>query len=438
MIKEFQQHLQNQFPYLLQNSFYIAVSGGIDSMVLVDLCEKLNLSFEILHCNFTLRNTESEAETSFLKAFASQKNIPIHIQYFDTQSYAINNKLSIQLAARALRYDWFKEQMKQNNIQYLLTAHHLNDSLETFIINLSRGTGLNGLIGIPQINENIVRPLLIFSREQIALYAQQNHLEWKEDSSNQSDKYLRNNIRHNIVPILEGLHTNFLESFHQTSLYLQQTQVLVQDALQKAYQDVVSNVNDHVLRFDLQLLMQLKPYTLYLHYWLKDFGFTAWEDIYNLAEAQTGKKIGSPTHTLLKNREELLLYPNDSAILEYIALEIDTIPYSNESIPIRIEFCNTSYPTISSANCIFVDYDKIKMPLVLRKWKEGDVFYPLGMQGKKKISKYFKDEKYSLLEKQNQWMLCSENQVVWLLGKRQDNRYKITNTTKTILKIQYK
>lgn len=215
MLNQFQNHIQTQFPFLNESKFFIAVSGGIDSMVLVDLFLKLEYEFSILHCNFQLRGNESEAETQFLRDFCKANQIHYILRYFDTNEYAEEQKLSTQLAARELRYNWFQEKLNQNNFQYLLTAHNADDNLETFLINLSRGTGLEGLTGIPAQNDYIIRPLLPFSRDEILAYAEENNLIWKEDSSNASDKYLRNKIRRQIVPILKELHPTFLENFQK-------------------------------------------------------------------------------------------------------------------------------------------------------------------------------------------------------------------------------
>lgn len=241
MLEKFQNHIQSQFSFLNESKIFIAVSGGVDSMVLVDLYQKLQLNFSILHCNFQLRGEESEAETQFIRDFGKKNQIPYIIHYFETEKYAKENKLSIQLAARKLRYNWFQDELKNKNFNHLLTAHHADDNLETFLINLSRGTGIEGLTGIPKQNNFIIRPLLPFSRTEILQYAKENQVEWKEDSSNQSDKYLRNKIRHQIVPILKELHPTFLDNFEKTQFFLQQNQQFVENTSNEVYEQVVHN-----------------------------------------------------------------------------------------------------------------------------------------------------------------------------------------------------
>jgi tRNA(Ile)-lysidine synthase len=238
MREQFAQHIKTNFPFLANEPFYIAVSGGIDSMVLVHLCAQLNLNFEVVHCNFMLRGAESDAETQFIESFCNSNGIPIHTKYFDTNTIATNTKESIQITARNLRYDWFQEIISLG-FDYVLTAHHLDDSLETVLINFSRGTGLEGLTGIPAQNVNFIRPLLPFSRDEIENYALENKIQWREDSSNASDKYFRNKLRHDIVPILKEFNTGFLDSFQNTLHHLQQAESLVNDASKLGFEKVV-------------------------------------------------------------------------------------------------------------------------------------------------------------------------------------------------------
>lgn len=433
MLLKFQNHLSVSFPFLKGKKLLLAVSGGIDSMVLVNLFQQLDYDIAIAHCNFQLRGEESEDDETFVKTVGEQLKVPVHTIKFDTQKQAEAHKTSIQVTARNLRYDWFSKLLEENKIDFLLTAHQLNDSLETFLINLSRGTGLDGLTGIPAQNENIVRPLLPFSREEIATYAKENNIQWREDSSNASDKYLRNKIRHDIVPILKELNPSFLNSFQNTLDNLQQAQSLVDDASRIVYRKVVEDLHLQK-KINLTELMQLPNYRAYLYQWLKPFGFTAWEDIYDLALATSGKQIFSTDFVLLKNRTDLILFPKNT--------EVETDSYwiakgeKEVKIPLNISFCKATDISHQARNTIFVDENKLTYPLEIRKWKEGDFFYPMGMEGKKKVSKFFKDDKLSLIDKSNVWLLCSEGQIVWIINKRQDSRFKVDNNTTNTLQIQ--
>ncbi|HQW68909.1 MAG TPA: tRNA lysidine(34) synthetase TilS, partial [Flavobacterium sp.] len=360
--------------------------------------------------------------------------IPYFLNSFNTLEFAKENKLSIQLAARKLRYDWFYKLMNENGFDYILTAHHLDDSLETFLINFTRGSGLDGLIGIPEQNDKIVRPLLIFSRNEIETFAQENNIAWREDSSNASDKYLRNKLRHDLLPILKELNPSLLSSFENTIKNLKQSQSLVDDASKMVYEKVASEQENQIV-FDLDLLLKSQNHQAYLFSWLSDFGFTDWDSVYDLVSAQSGKQVMSNSHVLLKNRNAFLLFPRKENSEEVI-YPIDK-GQNEVKVPLNLTFCNVSDISVQSTNVIFVDAEKLQFPLTIRKWKEGDFFQPFGMNGKKKVSKFFKDEKLSLLEKSGIWLLCSNDKIVWIIGKRQDDRFKITETTTKILQINY-
>lgn len=434
MLEKLKNHLAESFPFLEQKKLFLAVSGGLDSLVLLHLFQQLPYEIAILHCNFQLRGLESFGDQNFVQEYADTNGIPLFFTQFDTTAFANDYKLSTQVAARELRYNWFYEQLETKNFDYVLTAHHADDNLETFLINLSRGTGLDGLTGIPPQNDSIIRPLLPFSRQEIENYAKEHHIQWREDSSNASDKYLRNKIRHNLIPILKELNPTFMSSFEKTQNYLQEAQTMVEDASIIVYQQVAKQEGDAIY-FDLKQLKRLPNYKSYLYQWLNEFGFKAWDDVYDLVESQSGKQVFSTDYRLLKDRDSLILSPLnlENENQEYL---IET-PQEQINIPLNLSFSKVAEISIGSNTTIFVDEDKLQFPLVLRHWREGDSFKPFGMEGKsKKVSKLFKDEKLSLIEKENTWLLCSNNQIVWVLGIRQDDRFKIDNTTKNLLKIQ--
>lgn len=435
MLIKFQNQLKQSFPFLKEKKLLLAVSGGIDSMVLMNLMHRLKYNFVVAHCNFQLRNTESDEDERFVVSICEKLKIPFFTVKFDTNKFAKDYKLSIQLAARKLRYDWFYELLAKEDCDYILTAHHLDDSVETFLINFIRGTGIEGLTGIPTQNEKIIRPLLPFSRQEILDFAHENKIEWGEDSSNASDKYLRNKLRHDVIPILKELQPNLLPSFEKTIKNLQQSQSMIEDASKLVYKIVVVE-HDNVLKINLKELLKWPNYIAYLYYWLKDFGFTAWSDIADLVYAQSGKQVFCEEFGLLKDRDYLILFPKKETELEEVFL-IQKIE-NQVNIPLKFEFCNVGDTTISDANSIFVDEEKIQFPLKLRKWHDGDYFYPLGMKGKKKLSKYFKDKKLSLIEKSKTWLLCSNEQIIWVIGMRQDERFKVETNTNNIIQIRLK
>jgi len=434
MLEKFQNHIASRFPFLEGKKIFIAVSGGLDSMVMLHLFQQLPYDIAVLHCNFQLRGLESFGDQDFIQNYCDQNEIPLFSTKFDTEAFAKDYKLSTQIAARELRYSWFYELLETENFDYILTAHHADDNLETFIINLTRGTGLDGLTGIPEQNDKVIRPLLPFSREEILKYAEENNIEWREDSSNATNKYLRNKIRHDLVPILKEINPNFLNAFQKSQSYLQESKEMVEDASIMIYQQVAKEAGDDI-HFDLNQLKKLPNYRSYLYQWLNEFGFVAWNDIYDLVESQSGKQVFAAEFRLLKNRDTLILSP----ILEEDEKEEFKIDenVTDVNFPLKLKLSQVDDITIDSNKSIFVDAEKIQFPLVLRKWNEGDVFHPLGMKGQsKKVSKFFKDEKLSLIEKGKMWLLFSDNQIVWVVGMRQDERFKIENTTNKILKIE--
>ena len=434
MQQKFENHIAQNFSFLLGKKLLLATSGGLDSMVMADLFRKLPFEIAIAHCNFQLRGLESFGDQDFVKNYADANGIPLFLTQFDTEAFAKDYKLSIQVAARELRYSWFYELLETKKYDYILTAHHADDNLETFIVNLVRGTGIDGLTGIPAQNEKVIRPFLIFSRSEIKDYAKENNIDWREDSSNASDKYMRNKIRHNLIPILKELNPDFLSSFYKTQAYLEESQAMAEDASIMVYQQVAKE-NGEEIHFDLNQLKKLPNYKSYLYQWLNEFGFSAWEDIYDLVEGQSGKQVFSSGFRLLKNRDFLILTPVDfQEEDEEVFISKDQMEVK---VPLNLSFSKVADISLVSNSTIFVDEDKLMFPLVLRRWKQGDSFQPFGMEGKsKKVSKFFKDNKLSLIEKRNTWILCSDNQIVWIVGLRQDERFKIESSTKEILKIQ--
>ena len=434
MLQAFRQHLDSDLGFLKDSRLLLAISGGLDSVVLAHLCQKLDLKVSFVHCNFNLRGAESDADEKFVLELSEDLELEIFIKSFETEVYAKQEGISIQMAARELRYNWFSELAEQLHFDYILTAHHADDNLETFLINLTRGTGLEGLMGIPEVSDKIVRPLLPFSRETMEIYAIAEQIKWQEDSTNASTKYLRNKLRHDIIPILKQMNPQLLQNFQTTISNLQDSQNIIEDAIVKVQKKVVE-VADNQIKLNIKKLKKLSDPKAYLYHLLKDFNFTAWNDVVNLLDSQSGKQVFSSTHRLLKDRDFLLLSEIVSAS--------DEIPISilKEDRTITTLFGELFFDKVdaiaeTSKNCIYVDADQLKFPLILRKWEEGDFFYPLGMKGKKKLSKYFKDEKLSLIDKEQIWILLSGVDVVWIIGKRADDRLKITESTTNILKIE--
>ncbi|AZJ34811.1 tRNA lysidine(34) synthetase TilS [Tenacibaculum singaporense] len=435
MLQQLAKHIDEQFSFLKEKKLLIAISGGVDSVVLTHLLHQLQFNTSLAHCNFQLRGKESDLDELFIKELGKSLNIQTFTTRFNTNEYTTKNKLSTQLAARELRYSWFDSLSKENNFDYILTAHHADDNLETFLINLSRGTGLEGLTGIPSINKNIIRPLLIFSREEIITFAKKNNIEWREDESNSETKYLRNKIRHQIVPTLKELNDSVLKNFNKTIDHLKESQQIIDDKIADITHEIVSKEGD-LLKINIEKLLKLSNPKAYLYQLLKSYKFTEWNDVYNLIYAQSGKQILTKFYTLLKDRDFLLLLrTNEKSSFEK---EYFIIREENKEItaPIKLQLKKVLKKTNINKENIYVDYELLNFPLKLRRWKSGDFFYPKGMIGRKKVSKYFKDEKISIVNKNKIWLLCSsKNEVIWIVGKRQDRRFLPTEKTTKLLKI---
>lgn len=433
VLNEFKEHIENQFPELLKNKFILACSGGVDSVVLAHLCCQCRLDFAMAHCNFKLRCSESDEDERFVRELAKKLKKPIWVKQFNTQTYVESQKISVQMAARELRYAWFNELMDTQHIKMLVTAHQLDDNLETFVINLSRGTGIKGLIGIPPKTETIARPLLPFSRVRIMEYAIREQIDWREDQSNAETKYLRNKIRHEIIPLLKETHPAFLDNFQATQNYLKQIAEISEAHLNEVKARLF-RVDNEVVHISIESLQTLNPIEAYLHGLFNEFGFTAWSDIGQLLTAMSGKEVLSKTHRLVKDRGELLLSRiNKEELVEYPIQETT----KGIEVPITLSFESVDNIGKTAPNVLYVDKETLKYPLVLRKRQKGDYFYPLGLGGRKKLSKYLKDEKMDIISKEKQWVLCSENKIVWVVGKRLDDRFKITPHTTKILKITW-
>ena len=430
MLNQFKEHISVNFPELLENHFLVACSGGVDSVVLAHLCAMNKMDFSIAHCNFQLRGSESNMDAFFVEDLAKKIGKNIYIKDFDTISYININKVSLQMATRELRYRWFEELMKINKIKTLVTAHQADDNLETFIINLSRGTGIKGLTGIPVKTSNISRPLLKFSRAQIMQFAEIKNISWREDQSNLETKYLRNKIRNSVIPKLKEVHPGFLGNFEATLSNLQGSSALLKNYLSELKQSLFEQ-QDEIIKIPINSLEKLEPIKVYMYELFHEYGFKEWNDVVGLLSAISGKEVHSSTHRLIKDREYLLLQPIYPAIVEKFGIgAISGI--ITEPLHMKIDEVKAMGET--SNTILYVDKETLNYKLSIRKWQKGDYFYPFGMNGRKKVSKFYKDEKMDLISKEKQWLLCSGDAIVWVMGRRGDDRFRVTPKTKNILR----
>lgn len=433
----FKEHIARNFPFLGKEPVLVASSGGLDSVVLTYLCKKVcGFDTAMAHCNFQLRAKESERDAQFVESLAEKWELPVFVKRFDTDTYAQEHGVSTQVAARELRYSWFYELMEAHDYRYLLTGHHADDNLETFMINLSRGTGLDGLTGIPPVNGNVVRPMLPFSREEIVEYARKHNLEWVEDSSNRETKYLRNKIRHEVIPGLKGVNPTLIQNFNKTLEYLSGSAAILEDHV-NAMRSAIFRKEDGLVKVAVGTLKSLHPTGAYLYAFFHRYGFTEWQDVEHLLYGQTGKMVLSATHRLFRDRDYLVLQSLKDVEREEQAEFVIREKNTRFLGPVTLSFEKVDAITHTGKDVIYIDEGKLSYPLRIRKWKKGDRFEPFGLKGSKKLSKFFKDEKYSLADKERQWLLCdAQDRIVWVLGKRADNRFRVDEHTESILRIR--
>jgi len=425
MKSRFQTHLHSRFPALSSQRVLVAVSGGVDSMILVDLLREFSNAVAVAHCNFQLRGQDSTQDEQLVESYCKRHQLTCHIKRFDTKL----PKHSTQMATRTLRYNWFKELCLSNNYDVILTAHHADDNIETLLMNIIRGTGIEGLTGIPEQNERILRPLLPFYKSEIIAYAQAHQIPWREDRSNQSDDYQRNAIRHHVIPELTKLHPKALENTTKTIDFTKEAALVIQQQTEELQKQLFLKEKE-TIRISISSIKALQPFSFWIHQLFTPYGFDR-REVIKLLSAQKGKCIHSTDHTLEVGRNEFLLY---KSIEQKKEMEFEVYEYGIHE-PIELLFSRDQQHEQSS---LTLDATAISFPMKLRKWNRGDHFYPTGMSGSKKISKYFKDEKYTATEKAAQWLLCSGNDIVWIVGKRADRRFVPTETTIDFLNINLK
>lgn len=440
MQRQFQHNIERKFNLSSGTKIIVAVSGGVDSMVLLKLCKSYFYDIVIAHCNFNLRDKESDMDESFVQEFAEMNNLKCFAKKFNTEIYAKKNRLSIQEAARNLRYKWFEKLLKELNYDCIAIGHNKNDSIETFIFNLSRGTGINGLTGIPYKNDKIIRPLLAFKRNEILAFAQKENIPFREDSSNIETNYSRNYIRHKIIPEFNQLNPQSENHIHQSIEYLSELKSLLNEKI-FAIKDQIINYDGEIVKIDIPILKSINYKTIVLFEILQtyDFNSSTIHDIIDSLDNESGKVFHSETYQIIKDRTYLII----KKISNERSNEIEISKSTKDILdPIYLNFKkmkNTNFEIKLNAKFANLDFDKLSFPLKLRPWKEGDKFIPLGMKNYKKLSDFFIDEKLNLFEKKEIKLVTdSNNQIVWIVGMRIDERFKISDNTKNIYLIELK
>jgi len=434
MLQKFTTYYQKHNLFEQSDKILLAVSGGKDSMAMLHFFKASNLNFGVVHCNFTLRGTESDADEQLVKSVCEKHQVPFYTIGFDTKTYAVENKLSIQMAARELRYNWFEELSIKNAYQYIATAHHKNDVAETMLINLAKGTGLAGLHGISKKAGKIIRPLLDFTRKEIEDYIKENDIDYRDDQSNFDNKYTRNGIRLDVIPLLEKINPNLIESLNQTANYLSEAELILEEKIGDEFKRCAEQKDDRIL-FDIERLKTLNPLATYLYYFIKDYGFNNSDvsNIINSFNQQSGKEFFSNNYKIIKDREYLILSKNE--VDESEEIEINSVEEFERKLNVKAnqQPISLDLKIIKSSNYAYLDFDKLSFPLIVRKWKEGDVFQPFGMKGKKKLSDFFINNRIDNITKNKISILTSNNKIVWVMNYRIDDNYSITKNTKEVL-----
>jgi tRNA(Ile)-lysidine synthase len=414
----------------------VGLSGGMDSMALLDLLMLLGYRCIGAHCNFHLRGEESERDAAFVQKWCKERELPFTSIDFDTREYASGKKISIEMAARELRYNWFEMIRRQYDAEAVAVAHHKDDSVETVLLNIIRGTGIRGLTGISPRNRRVVRPLLCVTRAAIEAYITERGIPYVFDSSNADDLFVRNSLRMSVIPGLEALNPAVKEAIHRTAQNLSNAE--------KVYSAAIKEMIGHVVKDDQIDIRKLRattsPQSVFYEI-LSPLGFgpSTIEDAFGSMDATPGKLFFSEHYRLIKDRECFIIdkiAEKDEAESDcWISLETKEV-----SSPLHLIFGTTEMPAAINKNnrYLHADYDKLTFPLQLRRWREGDWFIPFGMKGRKKLSDYFTDRKFSLKDKEDVWLLLSGDDIVWIVGERSDDRFRVTDKTEILFIVEYK
>jgi tRNA(Ile)-lysidine synthase len=440
LLQTFQQNWVKKKFVAKEQRVLLAVSGGMDSMVLADLLLKSNIPFAMAHCNYQLRAAAADMDEALVTQWAKDNNIPFHATRFRTQDIATEWKKGIQETARILRYEWLDGLCKEHNYSKIVTAHHANDNVETLIINLFKGTGISGLHGIPETNGIIIRPLLFATRTDIVAYKDAHHIPFREDESNATDKYLRNAVRHHIIPAIEGLFPDAVAHAHATIKRLTAAEMLYDKAIAQERKKLMEQRGKDfyipVLKLQKREPLETLCYELFTPY-----GFIPAQlpHIIQLLTTDSGHYISSATHRIIRDRDFLIITTLPTTKTDFIT--ISSVPCVVDTLNGQFSFSIHKKPEkISKApNCAYIDLSQITFPIYLRRWRQGDYFYPLGMgMKKKKLSKFFIDTKLPLHEKEHVWVIESHKRIVWVAGMRLDERFKVKDNTREVLCVNVK
>ena len=427
MKNRFLENIKKNNLFSKEDKLIVAISGGADSVALAILLNECNFPIIFAHCNFNLREDESDEDEDFVRKLAKKLDLECYVESFETEKFAKENKISIQMAARELRYSWLEKIRIKTDSKYIAVAHHKDDDIETYFINLIRGSGIRGFLGMKEKKNKIIRPLLNFERNEIESYLMLKNQEFRTDSSNTDTKYLRNNIRKHIIPIIKDVNPSFSNTFSNELEYMNDVFKVFQNVINTEMKNIIlSSSADMIL--DKNNLLKSDNKKILLRELVFPFGFSQIEQILNSCNDISGKIFYSKSHKLLVDRDKIII--SEIKNTEEICLEIsENSPEINFPINLRLAISeDLNYHKYEGK--VTFDFDRIKFPIQIRKWQEGDYFHPIGMKGKKKLSDFFIDEKLSRFEKEKCFIMCSDEKIMWIIGHRMDDRFKITNKTK--------
>lgn len=434
MLQKLQEYIDKQRLFTTKNKLLLALSGGIDSVVMLHLLHRLGYDIQAAHMNFQLRGDESDADEEFVRNLCKHLKVELEVKRVDVERLKTDEKISTQMAARKLRYDWFQEIIEEKKLDYLVTAHHADDSIETVLINILRGTGIGGLKGIVH-NDIAMRPMLCFSREEIQDYARANHIHWREDSSNSKDDYLRNKLRLNIMPQLDKVAHQWRANVLKISEDIAMSEKILDNHFHE-YEKIIFIDS----KFNISEIKEREDGAWLFRKSLLKFNFSHGmiDDILMNIDVQSGAIFNSSTHRLIKDRECFILETLQSQnTLEDIIIAQDLSLSNQGDFLIDLSVLEKTDSAIDyEEGYIYLDYDKLEFPLHIRHWQAGDWFIPFGMKGRKKLSDFFIDEKLNIQKKENTFVLVSGNIIAAILNRRLDDRFKISSSTQKILKIK--
>ncbi len=438
MVEQLLNHINRYALCKPTDKILVAVSGGLDSTVLFHLLKETGLNLAVAHCNFQLRGSEAHADEALVSATCLKLKVPFFVKRFETTEYATRKGISIQMAARELRYAFFQELMQKESFDYVATAHHHNDNIETILLNLVRGTGMEGLTGIARKNGKIIRPLLFATRKMLAAYATSHNLIWREDTSNNSDDYQRNFLRHQIIPRMEELNPNFEETFRDTHERLMGACDLINVFL-GGFKSAAVKTMDHQITIDIKKIRQSESPSVILWEFIKEHGFNFDQCRQMVRDHQPGKIFFSATHQLLIDRQYFILEKKEEAAFRSVTIEVGEQAVSNSHFILTIkEVSHTAFQMAKDSAIAQVDADQLHYPLIWRSWRAGDYFMPLGMRQEKKLSDFLIDLKIPFNNKADITVLESGGDIIWVVGLRISERFKVMPHTKRILILEQK